>query len=78
MKCFVADVAVLPHWLSVSQSRSILSKEHPRFNREKAGALSCSDQIAGGHEGKGNVQRDAGTAAFVSSDGDRCKALDLG
>jgi ABC-2 type transport system ATP-binding protein len=34
--CFIADVAVLPRWLRVSQAIDYVAGVHPRFNREKA------------------------------------------
>ena len=37
--CFIADVAVLPRWLQVSQSIDYLEGVHPRFDRAKAEAF---------------------------------------
>jgi ABC-2 type transport system ATP-binding protein len=37
--CFIADVAVLPRWLRVSQSLDYLAGVHPRFDRRKAEAF---------------------------------------
>src|SRR6516164_7267633 len=34
--CFIADVAVLPRWIRVSQSLDYLAGVHPRFDRLKA------------------------------------------
>jgi ABC-2 type transport system ATP-binding protein len=34
--CFIADVAVLPRWLRVSQALDYLAGVHPRFDRVKA------------------------------------------
>jgi ABC-2 type transport system ATP-binding protein len=34
--CFIADVAVLPRWLRVSQALEFLAGIHPRFDRAKA------------------------------------------
>jgi len=34
--CFIADVAVLPRWLRVSQALDYLEGVHPRFDRAKA------------------------------------------
>ena len=34
--CFIADVAVLPRWLRVSQALEYLAGVHPRFDRVKA------------------------------------------
>lgn len=33
---FIADVAVLPRWLRVSQALTFMSEVHPRFDRSKA------------------------------------------
>ena len=34
--CFIADTAILPRWLKVSQALDYLENVHPRFNRELA------------------------------------------
>src|SRR3981189_3179824 len=34
--CFIADVAVLPRWMRVSQAIDYVSGVHPRFDRTKA------------------------------------------
>lgn len=34
--CFIADVAVLPRWLRVSQALDYMAGVHPRFDRAKA------------------------------------------
>jgi len=34
--CFIADVAVLPRWIKVSQAIEFVEKVHPKFNRAKA------------------------------------------
>jgi ABC-2 type transport system ATP-binding protein len=34
--CFIADVAILPRWLRVSQALDYLAGVHPRFDRGKA------------------------------------------
>src|SRR2546430_2729806 len=34
--CFIADVAVLPRWLRVSQALDYVAGVHPRFDRTKA------------------------------------------
>ncbi len=34
--CFIADVAVLPRWIRVSQALDYVSGVHPRFDRAKA------------------------------------------
>jgi ABC-2 type transport system ATP-binding protein len=34
--CFIADVAVLPRWLKVSQALDFVAAVHPRFDRKRA------------------------------------------
>jgi ABC-2 type transport system ATP-binding protein len=34
--CFIADVAILPRWLRVSQALDYVAGVHPKFNRAKA------------------------------------------
>ncbi len=34
--CFIADVAVLPQWISVQETLDFVSGVHPKFNRAKA------------------------------------------
>lgn len=34
--CFIADTAILPRWIKVSQALEYLENVHPRFNRDKA------------------------------------------
>jgi ABC-2 type transport system ATP-binding protein len=42
--CFIADVAVLPRWMRVSQALDYVAGVHPRFDRERAeGFLSKTD-----------------------------------
>ena len=36
--CFIADVAVLPRWLKVSQALDFVAGVHPRFDRKRAEA----------------------------------------
>ena len=37
--CFIADVAVLPRWMRVSQALDYMAGVHPRFDRAKAEAF---------------------------------------
>ncbi|HZW50995.1 MAG TPA: ATP-binding cassette domain-containing protein, partial [Rudaea sp.] len=37
--CFIADVAVLPRWLRVSDAVDFVGGVHPRFSREKCEKL---------------------------------------
>jgi len=42
--CFMADVAVMPRWITVSQALEYMTGVHPRFNRAKAeGFLAKTD-----------------------------------
>jgi len=43
--CFIADVAVLPRWLRVSQAIDFVAGVHPRFNRERADAFLAKTDI---------------------------------
>lgn len=43
--CFIADVAVLPRWIKVSQLLDFLKSIHPRFSRERAEELLSQTKI---------------------------------
>jgi len=43
--CFIADVAVLPRWMRVSQALDYVSGVHPRFDRAKAEAFLAKTSI---------------------------------
>jgi ABC-2 type transport system ATP-binding protein len=43
--CFIADVAVLPRWIRVSQLLDFLQSIHPRFSRSRAEELLSSTDI---------------------------------
>src|ERR1700675_4478058 len=43
--CFVADVAVLPRWMRVSQALDYVAGVHPRFDRAKAEDLLAKTTI---------------------------------
>src|SRR5438477_9479875 len=43
--CFIADVAVLPRWIRVSQALDYVAGVHPRFRREKAEAFLAKTTI---------------------------------
>ncbi|MGE5734622.1 MAG: ABC transporter ATP-binding protein [Acidobacteriota bacterium] len=47
---FIADVAVLPRWMRVSQALDYLGGVHPRFERAKAEAFLAKTNI--GHDSK--------------------------
>jgi ABC-2 type transport system ATP-binding protein len=44
--CFIADVAVIPRWLRVSQALDFLAGVHPRFDRAKAQAFLAKTAIS--------------------------------
>jgi ABC-2 type transport system ATP-binding protein len=43
--CFIADVAVLPRWMRVSQALEYVEGVHPRFDRAKAERLLAKTSI---------------------------------
>ncbi len=43
--CFIADVAVLPRWMRVSQALDYVAGVHPRFDRAKAESFLARTQI---------------------------------
>src|SRR5215203_1020395 len=43
--CFIADVAVLPRWMRVSQALDYVAGVHPRFDRAKAEAQLARTNI---------------------------------
>ncbi len=43
--CFIADVAVLPRWMRVSQAIDYVAGVHPRFDRAKADAFIAKTTI---------------------------------
>ncbi len=43
--CFIADVAVMPRWLKVSDAIDFVSGIHPRFNRARAEAFLSKTEI---------------------------------
>jgi ABC-2 type transport system ATP-binding protein len=43
--CFMADVAVLPRWMRVSQALEYVAGVHPRFDRTKAQAFLAKTSI---------------------------------
>jgi ABC-2 type transport system ATP-binding protein len=43
--CFIADVAVLPRWIRVSQLLDFVASIHPRFSRDKAEKLLAQTKI---------------------------------
>jgi len=43
--CFIADVAVLPRWMKVSQALAYVAGVHPRFDRTKAESFLARTSI---------------------------------
>src|SRR4051812_4412471 len=43
--CFIADVAVLPRWIRVSQALDYVAGVHPRFDRAKAESFLARTEI---------------------------------
>src|SRR5438552_9129989 len=50
--CFIADVAVLPRWIRVSQALEYVAGVHPRFDRAKAESFLAKTSIALGRKVK--------------------------
>jgi ABC-2 type transport system ATP-binding protein len=46
--CFIADVAVLPRWIRVSQALEYVAGVHPRFDRAKAESFLAKTSIKRG------------------------------
>jgi ABC-2 type transport system ATP-binding protein len=43
--CFIADVAVLPRWIRVSEAIDFVANVHPRFNRAKCQAFLARTKL---------------------------------
>jgi ABC-2 type transport system ATP-binding protein len=50
--CFIADVAVLPRWIRVSQLLDFVTATHPNFSRQKAEALLARTMVGGRRDAK--------------------------
>jgi ABC-2 type transport system ATP-binding protein len=48
--CFIADVAVLPRWIRVSQALDYIAGVHPRFDRAKAQGFLAKTDIKPGRK----------------------------
>jgi ABC-2 type transport system ATP-binding protein len=46
--CFIADVAVLPRWIRVSEAVDFVANVHPRFNRAKCEAFLARTKLQPG------------------------------
>ena len=44
--CFIADVAVLPRWIRVSQLLDFVASVHPTFSRDKAEEMLAKTKVA--------------------------------
>ncbi|MDQ7050462.1 MAG: ATP-binding cassette domain-containing protein [Enterobacterales bacterium] len=50
---FIADVAVLPRWLKVSEALTFMQDVHPKFNLEKAKGFLQKNQNSNDSQGQG-------------------------
>jgi len=50
--CFIADVAVLPKWINVTQLLDYTEQVHPNFNRQKAEQLIAKTKVTMTHKVK--------------------------
>jgi len=48
--CFIADVAVLPRWIQVSEALDFMEGVHPRFSRVKAQGFLAKTTIGRAHK----------------------------
>src|SRR6266496_1614687 len=48
--CFIADVAVLPRWIKVSQALDYVAGVHPQFDRAKAESFLAKTSIRQGNK----------------------------
>ena len=55
--CFIADVAVLPRWMRVSQALDYVAGVHPRFDRAKAEAFLAKTAIKRTEQGPASCPR---------------------
>ena len=61
--CFIADVAVLPRWMRVSQALDYVAGVHPRFDRAKAEGFLAKTTIKPHQQGPGIVEGHGDPAA---------------
>ena len=50
--CFIADVAVLPRWIKVSEAIEFVAGVHPRFDRAKCDRFLANTQLKPGMKGR--------------------------
>ena len=67
--CFIADVAVLPRWMRVSQVLDYVAGVHPRFDRAKAEGFLAKTTIQPRQQGQGIVEGHGDPTAPRSGDG---------
>ena len=68
---FIADVAVLPRWIRVSQLLEYVAGVHPKFDRTKAEAFLAKNHNQTHQEGPGVIERNGGAVTSRANDGDR-------
>ena len=68
---FIADVAVLPRWIRVSQLLDYVAGVHPRFDRAKAETFLARTTIKRHEQGQGIIERNGGAIASRDRDGNR-------
>ena len=68
---FIADVAVLPRWIRVSQLLDYVAGVHPRFDRAKAENFLAKNDDQTHEQGQGTIERNGGAIASRHRDGNR-------
>ena len=76
--CFIADVAVLPRWMRVSQALEYVAGVHPRFDRAKAEDFLARTTIHHESKDQGIIQGHGGAVASRAGDGDRRETAGAG
>ena len=69
--CFIADVAVLPRWMRVSQVLDYVTGVHPRFDRAKAESFLARTDDQTREQGQAIIERNGGPAPPRAGHGDR-------
>ena len=69
--CFIADVAVLPRWMRVSQVLDYVTGVHPRFDRVESGELPGPDRDQTREQDQAIIERNGGPAPPRAGHGDR-------
>ena len=76
--CFIADVAVLPRWIRVSQALDYVAGVHPRFDRAKAEGFLAKTTISHDQQGQGIVEGHGDPTAPRPGHGHRRKIAGAG